>query len=59
LSGRWDKSRRFDVAWQALERIRPEKWITQRFSIKDAAKAYQLLDEKPQETIQVVFDYIK
>lgn len=59
LSGRWDKSRRFDVAWQALERIRPEKWITQRFSIKDAAKAYQLLDEKPQETIQVVFDYSK
>ena len=59
LSGRWDKSRRFDVAWQALERIRPEKWITQRFSIADAAKAYQLLDEKPQETIQVVFDYLK
>ena len=59
LSGRWDKSRRFDVAWHALERIRPEKWITQRFSIADAAKAYQLLDEKPQETIQVVFDYLK
>jgi hypothetical protein len=31
LSGRWDKSRRFEVAWQALERIKPEKWITHRF----------------------------
>ena len=57
LSGRWDKSRRFDVAWKALERIKPEKWITHRFHIDEADKAYQLLDKKPQETIQVVFDY--
>jgi len=57
LSGRWDKARRFDVAWKALERIKPEKWITHRFPIEEAAKAYQLLDQNPQETIQVVFDY--
>ena len=57
LSGRWDKSRRFDVAWKALERIKPEKWITHRFPIEDADKAYRLLDENPQETIQVVFNY--
>jgi threonine dehydrogenase-like Zn-dependent dehydrogenase len=59
LSGRWDKSRRFDVAWKALERIQPEKWITHRFSVEEAGKAYQLLDENPQETIQVIFDYSK
>lgn len=59
LSGRWDKSRRFDVAWKALERIKPEKWITHRFSLNDAEKAYQLLDENPQETIQVIFNYGK
>ena len=57
LSGRWDKSRRFDVAWKALERIKPEKWITHRFSLNDAEQAYRLLDENPQETIQVIFDY--
>jgi 2-desacetyl-2-hydroxyethyl bacteriochlorophyllide A dehydrogenase len=57
LSGRWDKSRRFDVVWKALERIKPEKWITHRFPIEEANKAYQLLDESPQETIQVIFDY--
>ncbi|HEX5808272.1 MAG TPA: zinc-binding alcohol dehydrogenase [Anaerolineales bacterium] len=57
LSGRWDKARRFDSAWKALERIKPEKWITHRFAIDDAAEAYHLLDERPQETIQVVFDY--
>jgi 2-desacetyl-2-hydroxyethyl bacteriochlorophyllide A dehydrogenase len=57
LSGRWNKSRRFKVAWKALERIKPEKWITQRFSLNEADKAYQLLDKNPQETIQVIFDY--
>jgi len=57
LSGRWDKSRRFDVAWKALERIQPEKWITHRFALEEAAQAYELLDENPQETIQVIFDY--
>ena len=57
LSGRWDKARRFDVAWKALERIKPEKWITHRFSIEEASEAYQLLDKNPQETIQVIFEY--
>ncbi len=59
LSGRWDKSRRFEVAWKALERIKPEKWITHRFPLEEAGKAYQLLDQNPQETIQVLFDYSK
>jgi len=57
LSARWDKSRRFDVAWKALERIQPEKWITHRFPIEDASKAYQLLDENPQEVVQIILDY--
>jgi 2-desacetyl-2-hydroxyethyl bacteriochlorophyllide A dehydrogenase len=58
LSGRWDKSRRFDVTWKALERIKPEKWITHRFPIEEADKAYQLLDENPQETMQIIFDFM-
>ncbi len=57
LSARWDKSRRFSVAWDALARIRPEKWITHRFPVENAADAYQLLDQNPQETIQVLFQY--
>lgn len=57
LSGRWDKVRRFDVAWKALERIKPEKWITHRFPIEDGAKAYEVLDINPQETIQVLLNY--
>ena len=57
LSGRWNKARRFDVAWKALERIKPEKWITHRFPIHKAEEAYRLLDENPQETIQVLITY--
>ncbi|HEY5730735.1 MAG TPA: zinc-binding alcohol dehydrogenase [Anaerolineales bacterium] len=57
LSGRWDKARRFEVAWEALKRIQPQKWITHRFSIEEASEAYSLLDENPQETIQVIFEY--
>ena len=57
LSGRWDKARRFRVAWDALKRIQPQKWITHRFPIEEAALAYELLDKNPQETIQVVFEY--
>jgi 2-desacetyl-2-hydroxyethyl bacteriochlorophyllide A dehydrogenase len=57
LSGRWDKARRFEVAWEALKRIQPQKWITHRFPIEEAGKAYELLDKNPQETIQVLFEY--
>jgi 2-desacetyl-2-hydroxyethyl bacteriochlorophyllide A dehydrogenase len=57
LEGRWDKARRFEAAWKALERIKPEKWITHRFAIHNAVQAYRLLDERPQETIQVLLTY--
>ena len=57
LSGRWDKARRFDVAWRALQWIRPEKWITHRFALSAAPEAYHLLDEHPQDTIQLLLDY--
>jgi threonine dehydrogenase-like Zn-dependent dehydrogenase len=57
LSGRWDKSRRFEVAWEALKRIQPQKWITHRFPIEEADQAYELLDKNPQETIQILFEY--
>ena len=57
LSGRWDKGRRFGVAWEALGRIQPQKWVTHRFPIEEAGQAYRLLDENPQETIQILLEY--
>jgi 2-desacetyl-2-hydroxyethyl bacteriochlorophyllide A dehydrogenase len=58
LSGRWSKGRRFGVAWQALARIRPEKWVTQRVDIHKAPEMYAMLDQNPQDGIQVLFEYV-
>ena len=57
LSSRWDKKRRYEVAWGALMRFHPEKWITHRIPLEDAAQAYRLLDENPGNTIQVILQY--
>lgn len=57
LSARWDKARRFALAWDALGRIQPERWITQRIPIEQAAKAYRLLDQEPETSIQIILTY--
>jgi len=57
LMSRWTKARRLDVALKMLNKIKPSRFITHRFKFRQAAKAYQLLDERPDEVIQVVFDY--
>ena len=57
LRGRWDKARRFQVAWEALQDIQPEKWITHRFPFEQAGEAYRLLDTSPAEAIQIIFEY--
>jgi threonine dehydrogenase-like Zn-dependent dehydrogenase len=57
LLGRWSKERRFKVAWDQLSRLKPSKWITQRFPLERAGEAYRLLAEMPQDTLQVIFDY--
>lgn len=57
LSGRWDKARRFESAWKALHRLKPDKWITHKFPQEAAAQAYQLLDNSPELALQVILDY--
>ncbi len=57
LRGRWDKARRFQVAWEMVRRIRPARLITQSFPFEQAARAYALIDQHAEETIQVVLDY--
>ncbi len=55
--GRWTKERRLGVAWEMLRRIGPDRLITHRFPIEQAAEAYQTLDKNSAETIQVVLTY--
>jgi len=55
--GRWNKARRFEVAWEMLRAVQPERFITQRFPVGEASSAYQLLDNRPEQTIQIVLTY--
>lgn len=57
LSARWSKARRFEVAWEALRDLRPHEWITHRYSLGDAAEAYRMLDQSPEQALQVVLSY--
>jgi 2-desacetyl-2-hydroxyethyl bacteriochlorophyllide A dehydrogenase len=55
--GRWTKGRRLQVAWQMLQHVRPAHLITHRFPIEEASQAYDLLDQHPEEAIQVLLTY--
>ena len=56
-SGRWSKARRLQVAWWMLEQVRPARLITHRFPLAQAAQAYAMLDQHPEEAIQVILTY--
>jgi 2-desacetyl-2-hydroxyethyl bacteriochlorophyllide A dehydrogenase len=57
FSGRWSKDRRMDTAWNMIRRIRPAGFITHRFDVRRAKEAYELLDKKPQEAVQIILTY--
>jgi threonine dehydrogenase-like Zn-dependent dehydrogenase len=58
LRGRWDKSRRSQVAWRLLTELQPaSSVVTHRFPIGRAGEAYQMLAECPEKAVQVVFTY--
>lgn len=57
LSGRWDKERRFSVAWDRIKKKPPETLISHRFPLSKAAEAYHLLDSVSEDALQLVFEY--
>ncbi len=56
-SARWTKPRRLGVAWSALQSLRPSSLVTHRFPIGEAPEAYRLLDQRPDEALQVLLEY--
>jgi len=54
---RWTKSRRLGLAWQFLQEINPERYITHRFPFDQAADAYEYLDKKSEHCLQVLLLY--
>ena len=57
LTGRWTKQRRFEVAWDAIRRLRPSRLITHRIPFGRAVEAYDLCDKHPGDSIQIILDY--
>jgi 2-desacetyl-2-hydroxyethyl bacteriochlorophyllide A dehydrogenase len=57
LTGRWTKQRRLQTVLQLLPSLDPTRLITHRFPLQEAPAAYTLLDQRPDEAIQVVLEY--
>ena len=57
LAPRWTLERRQELALRYLNELRLEELITHTFSFEDAAAAYRLIDERPEETVQVLLGY--
>ncbi|MCL6621018.1 MAG: zinc-binding alcohol dehydrogenase [Syntrophobacterales bacterium] len=57
LSGRFSKPRLLALAWRLLPELGLRRFITHRLPLEQAQEAYRLLDERPEEAIQVVFTY--
>ncbi|SDQ92481.1 zinc-dependent alcohol dehydrogenase [Natronobacterium texcoconense] len=57
LSGRWSRERRHDLTWKWLQRLDVASLLTHEFPLTEADDAYELLEDRPSEAIQVLFTY--
>ena len=57
LTGRWSKGRRLTTAVAHLRTLQPDRLITHEIAFAEVATAFQLLDERPDEALQVVLRY--
>lgn len=55
--GRWTKDRRMEAALERLRTFDAESLITHRIPFEDAPTAYRLLEERPDDALQVLFTY--
>ncbi|MDP8904378.1 MAG: zinc-binding alcohol dehydrogenase [Chloroflexota bacterium] len=58
VSGRWDRARRSKAVIDLLCQLPLAPLVTHRFPFREAATAYELLDRKPEECLQVVLTYV-
>jgi len=56
-TGRWSRSRRTMQALNRVRDLRPGRWITQRFDVRQVREAFRMLDESPERSIQAVLTY--
>lgn len=58
LAPRWDRARRSSIVSRLLQELPVAQLITHRFPLSQAAAAYELLDRRAGECLQVVLDYV-
>ena len=58
LAPRWDRARRTALVATLLKELPLNDLITHRFPLNQAAAAYELLDRRPEDCLQVVLDYV-
>jgi 2-desacetyl-2-hydroxyethyl bacteriochlorophyllide A dehydrogenase len=56
-AGRWDKARRMDLVRDRLPDLSPSDLVTHRLPVAEAPEAYRLLDESPEDALQVLLEY--
>jgi len=57
LCSRWDRARRAEAVLRLLPRLRPERLVSHRIPFEDAPQAYRLVDERPDEAVQVILTH--
>ena len=57
LSTRWNHQRRMSMVLKLLKTLKLRESISHRFSFSDIASAYKLIDQNPEEVLQVVVEY--
>ncbi len=57
LAGRWSYERRRQTVLELLTILPVDQMVTHRVPFEDAAGAYRLVSEHPEETVQVVLTY--
>jgi 2-desacetyl-2-hydroxyethyl bacteriochlorophyllide A dehydrogenase len=56
-SGRWTKRRRFQTAGEMIKRIKPSRFITHQYSLDKIKQAFELLNQTPEQALQVILTY--
>ncbi|KAB1188652.1 MULTISPECIES: zinc-binding alcohol dehydrogenase [Haloferax] len=57
LRGRWDADRRFSLAWEHLSDLPLDSLVTHHVAVENAPRAYRLLEDDPNEAVQILFTY--
>jgi len=57
ISDRWNPARRMLTVMKLLSKLKLEVMITNRFKFSEAAEAFALVDEHPQDVLQIILEY--